>query len=148
MSDTTTKKQEVSKPPFDPTKLLNQLKGIVDKNKQPTKGGGKSWLGTLIIIAVVLVGVAVWSWLSWRQGRELAKLRHAKNKARITQETAIVKAQVAENDAAVKKQMQLFDEAEKKLKTIEAAIKAEEKQYAADMRAIDSIRSWRDASSR
>lgn len=145
MPDTTTKKEEVSKPPFDPTKLLDQLKGIVDKNRHPTKGGGKSWLGTLVIIAVVLVGVAVWSWIAWRQGRELAKLRHEKNKAQITKETALVKTRVAENDAVVIQQQQIFDDAEKTLQAIEADIKAEGKQYAADMRAIDSIRSWRDA---
>ena len=141
----TTKKQEVSKPPFDPHELLGQLKGIVDKNKQPTEGGGKSWVGTLVIIAVVLVGVAVWSWISFRRGRELAKLRHEKNKAKIMKEDALTKAAVAKNDELVAKYEKVFEAAEKYQRVIEADIAAEEKRYEADMRAIDSIRSWRDA---
>lgn len=140
----TTKKKEATKPPFDPHKLLIQLKGIVEK-KAPTKGGGRSWVGTLIVIAVVLVGVAVWSWISFRRGRELAKLRHEKNKAKIEKENAVVQAQIATNDEFIEKQEKIFNAADKQLKTIEAEIEAEEKRYEADMRAIDSIRSWRDA---
>lgn len=145
MADTTTKKEEVSKPPFDPYKLLNQLKEVVDKNKQPTKGGGKSWLGTLVIIAVVLVGVAVWAWISFSRGRELAKLRHEKNKAKILKEQTELFVKLNENDERVAEAQKSLDKIAIKLKAVDASIKAEEERYAADMRAIDSIRSWRDA---
>jgi len=139
-----TKKKEVTKPPFDPHKLLGQLKEIVDK-KAPTKNGSKSWLNALVLIAVVLVGVAVWSWVSFRRGRELAKLRHEKNKAKILKEGSITKAWVTDNDEIVAAQDKIFNAADKYLKVIEADIRAEEKRYEADMRAIDHIRSWRDA---
>lgn len=144
MSDQTTKKKEVTKPPFDPHKLLDQLRGIVEK-KAPTKGGGRSWVSALIVITVVLVGVAVWYWISFRRGRELAKLRHEKNEAKILKETAVAHAQVAANNEYVEKWEKIFNMADDRLKIIEADIKAEEKRYEADMRAIDSIRSWRDA---
>jgi len=144
VSEETTKKQEVTKPPFDPHKLLDQLKGIVENNKSTT-GGGKSWLGTLVIVAVVLVAAAIWYWLAARRGRELAKLRHEKNKAKIIKEGAVAKAAVAENDGLVEKWTKVFDSAEKYQVQVEASIEAEEKRYEADMRAINSIRSWRDA---
>lgn len=137
--------ETTKKPAFDPQKLLGQLKGIVSKHKEPTKGGGKSWVGTLIIIAVVLVGIAVWSWISFGRGRELAKLRHEKNKTKILKEKAEVMAKVAENDKAIAEARARIDKAEDKLGNIEADIRAEESRYEADLRAIDNIRSWRDA---
>lgn len=133
------------KPDFDPHKLLNQLKEIVASKKETTKGGGKSWLGTLIIIAVVLVGIAVWSWISWNRGKELAKLRHEKNKAKIRKEQLELYTELAVHDEKVAEAQREIDRAEMTLSSIEASIKAEEKRYEADMRAIDSIRSWRDA---
>lgn len=144
MPNQTTKKKEVTKPPFDPYKLLDQLKGIVEK-KAPTKGGGRSWVSALIVITVVLVGVAVWSWISFRRGRELAKLRHEKNKAKLLKEDAVLQAQIAKNDEYIAEQEKIFNTADDRLKIIEADIRAEEKRYEADMRAIDSIRSWSDA---
>lgn len=137
--------ETAKKPGFDPYKLLGQLKGIVQQNKEPTKGGGKSWVGTLIIIAVVLVGIAVWSWISFRRGRELAKLRHEKNKTKILKEKAEVMAKVGENDKVIAEAQARIDKAVTALGTIDADIRAEESRYEADIRAIDSIRSWRDA---
>ena len=130
---------------FDPHKLLAELKGIVQDNKKPGKGGGKSWLGTLAIIVAILAGVAVWSWISWRRGRELAKLRHEKNKTKILAEKAAFDAEI---HMAGKEQIRLgalLDTAKNRMRTIEADIRAEEARYEADMRAIDSIRSWRAA---
>lgn len=131
-------------PPFDPQKLLGQLKGIVNDNKK-SSGGGKSWVGTLVIIAVVLVGVAVWSWISWRRDRELAKLRHEKNKATFLEAEKAVLDHVAVGDKAIAEAQKRIDAAEDRLRIIDADIRAEEKRYEADLRAIDSIRSWRDA---
>jgi len=91
------------------------------------------------------VGIGVWSWLSFRRNRELAKLRHEKNKAKILKEDAVVQAKIATNDKFIEEQRKIFDEASEDLESIEAAIRAEESRYEADMRAIDSIRSWRDA---
>jgi len=139
------KNTEVKKPPFDPAQLLGQLKDIVGGNKEPTKGGGKSWVSTLVIIAVVLVGVAVWSWISWKNGRELAKLRHEKNKAKILAEKAEVDLLVEKGNEAIAAKIKIVDAAEEKLRVVEADILAVEAHYEADMRAIDSIRSWRDA---
>lgn len=130
-------------PPFDSSELLGQLKKIVDDNRS-AGGGGKSWLSTLIIIAVVLAGIAAWSWFSWRRNRELARLRHEKNKAKILAEKAAVDRHIAENDAAIAKANTELAVAEESLRVIEADIRAEEGRYEADLRAIDSIRSWRD----
>lgn len=133
----------VEKPPFDPTELLGKLESIVKENKA-AEGGGKSWIGTLVIIAVVLVGIAVWSWISYRQGRELAKLRHEKETQRILAEKAVADAKVVANDAAIAAAKKEAEKVAEHLEIIEADIRAEEERHAADLRAIDRIRSWRD----
>jgi len=142
MADTGESK-EVEQPPFDPNKLLEQLGKLV-KDNQDASGGGKSWLGTLIILAAVLAGVAIWSWIAWRKNKELAKLRHEKVKAQIMADQAEVDRKVAENDAAIAAASKVLDKARDDLRVIEEDIRAEEGRYEADLRAIDSIRSWRD----
>lgn len=134
------------KPPPDAHELLLQLQGIIEERKEaPTKGGGKDWIGTLIILITVLVGVAVWSWVSWRRGKELAKLRHEKNKAKILKEKAELEKKLTKNKIIYLEAAERISEAEKVIEQTDLDIQAEERRYEADMRAIDSIRSWRDA---
>jgi uncharacterized protein HemX len=143
MPETTPESKEATTS-FDPYKLLDQLKSIVNDNKKES-GGGKSWVGTLVIVAVVLVGVAIWSWISWRRGRELAQLRHEKNKAKILRDKAELDQRIAKGAEEIAAKQRVIDALEEKLRIVDADIRAEEARYEADMRAIDSIRSWRDA---
>jgi uncharacterized protein HemX len=133
----------VKPPPFDPADLLGKLEGVVAQHRDPT-GGGKSWVSTIIIIVVALAGVAVWSWFSSRRNRELAKLRHEKNKAAILAEKAELDAHVARSATEIAAADREIEKAEDRIRIIEADIKAGEGRYEADLRAIDRIRSWRD----
>jgi uncharacterized protein HemX len=139
--------QAAEKPPFDPTELLGKLEKIVNGNKSPA-GGGKSWISTLIIIAVVLAGLAVWSWISFRRNAELAKLRHEKEVQRIQAEKAAVDAKVAKNDAVVADANKKIATIEEHITHVDADIRAEEERYAADLRAVGRIRSWNDVVTR
>lgn len=132
---------------LEPTKILAQLKSLVDGNKKPAAegGGGKSWVSTLIIIAVTLAAMAVWAWISWRQGRELAKLRHAKEVERIRGDNKVIDDAVAKDRAEIDDLNKKYLDTEKALDAINARIKAAEAQHEADKRAISAIRSWRDA---
>jgi hypothetical protein len=129
----------VKQPPLDPAAILGKLEGIVKDNK-----GGGSWVSTLIISAVALMGMAVFSWISLRSNRELARLRHEKETARILAEKAEVDARVAANDGAraqaEKKRLEIAEH----LRGIEADARTENARYEANLRAIDRIRSWRD----
>ncbi len=133
----------VAKPPFDPSPILDALKSIVVDNKSPG-GGGKSWISTAIIVLVVMVAIAVWAWISFTNNRELAKLRHDREVQRIRAEKAVIDAKVATNDvaiAAAQKQVVVLTE---QLKHIDGDIRTEQERYAANLRAIDRIHSWRD----
>lgn len=136
-------------PTFDPAPILSKLEGIVNANKAPASSGGgsKSWVSTVVIVAVVLVGIAVWSWISSRNNAELAKLRHEKEVQRIRAEQAVVDAQIAKNDGEATAAAKARAEAAAKQAVVESQIKIEEERYAANLRAIDRIRSWDDVPS-
>jgi len=122
---------------------LGKLKDIVSSNKSPA-GGGKSWMSTIVIIAVALVGMAVWAWISQRRNRELAKLRHEKFVTEVKAAQAIVDTKLKADADKIERSKAVVAASEEKVRHLEADIKAEEARYAADLRAIDSIRSWRD----
>lgn len=134
------------KPPFDPTAILSKLEGLIKSNQKPAEqgGGGKSWISTLIIIVVALAGVAIWSWISLRKNRELAALRHEKEKARIEADQAEMHAELAEHDQVLKERQRELEAARENIRIIEADLAASEARYEADRRAIDRIRSWDD----
>ena len=133
-------------PPVDPLALLGTLEGII-RDQKPA-AGGRSWVGTLIVIAAALIGMAVWTWVSARRGRELAKLRHEKFVAGVKADQAIVDTILLENAQALAAMRAIEQAAAEKLRLIESDIKAEEARYAADLRAIDRIRAWRDLGAR
>lgn len=135
---------KAEQPAFDPIAALSKLKDIVSNNKDPKTGGGKSWISTIILIAVALVGVAIWSWISWRRNQELAKLRHEKFVTEVKAAQAATDAKLKADADKIEKSEAVVAAAEEKVRHLEADIKAEEARYAADLRAIDSIRSWRD----
>jgi uncharacterized protein HemX len=128
----------------DAAAILKSLDELVQKNKDQANGGGKSWVGTLIIIAAVLVGTAVWAWISWRQGKELARLRHEAEARRIQAEHDAVDQAVAAAKARIDELQKRIDEAKARIKAVELKIAEVEAQRAADKKAIDRVRSWRD----
>lgn len=142
MADPTVE-SKAEKPALDPTAILAKLKDIVSSNKSPS-GGGKSWMSTIVMIAIALIGISVWAWISQRRNRELAKLRHEAFVTKVKLAQDLVDAKVKGNDEAVEKSKALVAEAQEKLRVIDSDTRAEEARYAADLRAIDSIRSWRD----
>jgi hypothetical protein len=139
-------------PKPDPSKLLGQLKSLIESKSVSTDRAhngqvqkGKSWIWSLIIPMLVLAGLAAFAWFAAKKNRELAKLRHEKNKAKILKEQAVVQAKIATNDTFIAEQKKIFNASQERIRIISADIDAEEKRYEADMRSIDSIRSWRDA---
>lgn len=133
---------EVAKPPLDPAEILSKLEALTKRHRN---AGGSSWVGTLILIAVAVAASAVWAWISSRRNRELAKLRHKREVQRIKAERAKVDADVEKNDAAVAEARKAERAIEERLRHLEADIRTEDERYAADLRAVDRIRSWADA---
>lgn len=132
--------QEVVAPLPDPNKLLEELKKLIESNKS----SNSSWVGVLVAVLVAIGGIAIWSWLSFRHNRELAKLRHEKVKTKVLNAQALLKSEIAEGQEQIALSEKEVGAAEERLRVIEADIRREESLYEANLRAIDSIRSWRD----
>lgn len=129
-------------PPVDPNDLLTKLQRIVDSK---TKKGGPSWVQSLILVAVVLAGAAVWSWISWRSNRELARLRHERAKAKLAAAQAATAREVEATNTKVDALKKKVSAAEEQLRLVDADIRAVEDKYEANLRAVGRIRTWRDA---
>lgn len=130
-------------PSFDATAVLGKLRDLVGNTKRPS-GGGSSWVSTLILIAAAVAGMAVWAWISQRRNRELAKLRHAVFVTQLKAEQEITDRLLADKAAGIDAAAAIDAAATQKLRVLASDIEAEEARYAADLQAIDRIRSWRD----
>lgn len=131
------------KPPFDPSKLLGKLQDLA-KGQTKESGGGKSWIATLVLLAVALIGVGIWAWKRRKHAKELARLRHQENKAKILEEKAELARQLAKDSSELDRADREIRAAADRVSVLEAEIRAEEARYDANLRAIDRIRSWRD----
>lgn len=135
----------VEQPPFDPDKLLRQLEELIKSKSTPAGHGdrvGSSWIWSIIIPIIVLIGIAVFAWISRKNGRELAKLRHEKVKAKVLADNAKVSAELEQNAEHIARAQKNSDMRDEKLRRIEADIRAEEARHEADRRAIDRMRTW------
>lgn len=129
---------------MEPSKFLEKLKGFVETKKEAKKEGNAGWITGLIVFIVALIGVFVFAWQANKKAKELARLRHEKNKREIEQKNTETQRRVAEND---KKSGRLGEEIvdlrDKIHKTDVAIAKAEEARHK-DREAINSITSWND----
>lgn len=144
------KETKPHKPDLDPIRLLTQIESFVKAKSTDVGSHGhpgrvaKSWLWSMLIGVVVFAGIAVVVWFSSKRNRELAKLRHEKNKAKVLREQAIVDKAVKLREDEIADKQKIIDSSNERLRIIEADISAEEKRYEADLRAIDNICSWRE----
>ena len=133
-------------PPLDPGKLLRQLEALIkDNSKAIDKSGGRvgaSAIWSILIPILVLIGIAAFTWYSRKNGRELAKLRHEKNKAKILADQAEIGVAIQRYMSAIEAFKKKAAKQQDELRIIEADIRAEEARHEADRRAIDRMRSW------
>lgn len=81
--------------------MIAALAKAVEAQKPDTGSGAKSWWRWPLLIILVLVGVLVAAWALNRDRRELARLRHARNKARIEEDNATAETKAALSEATV-----------------------------------------------
>jgi len=112
--------------------------------KQESRSTPMAWVTSLIVGAVALLAVGFMYWRSWKQGRELAKLKHEKDVAVQGEIRAKAQSALDENNKAaavhslsVQKSKQLVEKLEGDLKAIEA------RKVKTDAE-INALKSWDD----
>jgi len=128
----------------NPSSLLEKLKASIETKKEAKKEGNAGWITSIIVFFTVLIGVFVFAMVANKNAKELAKLRHEKNKKEIEQANMATARRVAENAKESDKLgddiMKIKDEIHK----VDVAIAKTKESRHKDREAINSITSWND----
>jgi hypothetical protein len=112
---------------------LAKLASAVDSQKPSggkEAGGAKSWWRWPILIILVLIGIAVAAWVLGRNRRELARLRHEKNKREILAANAKALSDAGMEEKSAEMRLAAANKALERVADINQKIKDAEDEYA------------------
>lgn len=127
-----------------PNSLLKSLEKVAASSQRKEKNGNAGWVTSLIMFFVALVGVFIFAWASSRNSRELAELRHEKNKREIEHKNAEVARKVSGNELEWQTISVDIGGLKQQITDLDNVIKEIEVARKQDLDAIDSINSWKD----
>lgn len=126
--------------------ILGRLIGAIDQNKDD-KAGAKNWWRWPILIVLMLAAVAVFAWISNRDAKELANLRHEKKKAELERDQAQIDALIAKDAAQVELHQKEIDAASARIEKLNKEFQETRDDLAKKIAAIDRVRTWEDVAS-
>jgi hypothetical protein len=106
---------------------LSKIANAVTSHKTEKKRG--AWWRWPLIIVLVLFGFAIMAWVLGRNRRELARLRHEKNKREILAANAKTLAAVGVEEETAETRLQAANESLKRVEEINQKIREAEKRY-------------------
>ena len=131
-----------------PSQALANLLKTVEANRVPDDekktASPKSWISAIIIFFVVMIAVLVFAYVSTRNSKELARLRHEKNKRDIMAKNKEAMSSVEKNDVAIAEHEVAIETLHKEMDGIDAEIAKIEHARKMDHKAIELITRWRD----
>ena len=117
----------------------------VNAQKKPEGGGAKNWWRWPLLIIIVLLGLAIGVYILNRNNRELAKLRHERNKAEIEKENKLTESLAEKELDKARAALIQINEIERRIQTIDEKLVAAEAKHAKDVEAVERMR-WSDLS--
>ena len=132
----------MEKPDLDPSPIITALERFGAPSPKEEVHGSRSWVGWIIAALAALVAAVVGSWVLFRHRRELARLRHEKNKRLILAKQAATEeaaTRLAGEAAAVRR---MSDAIERQIQTIRSERERIEAKYEADRAALSRITSF------
>jgi hypothetical protein len=123
-------------------KLSGWIKGQGDKQskrKSPWK-----WVTGLLVGAVALFTIGFMYWRAWKQGRELAKLKHQRDVADEEKKQAKITEAMAANDAKASLHSLEAKKAELKVEKIDMELRNIEHDKRITNSEIGNLKNWRD----
>lgn len=126
------------------TKALESLLKTVQRNRSAKDGKPNGVVSAVIIFFVVIIATFVFAYASTRKSKELARLRHEKNKRDIETKNAETKRACTENAVEAARLGAEINQIEKEVDLLDEDIAIIEKAMEKDYKAIDAITSWRD----
>lgn len=125
------------------TNTIKKWLARIEGQRKPGSKSAKSWWRWPLLVLLVMLGMFVASYVLNRNGRELAKLRHEKNKREIEEGNA--RAELLLNIEENRSRVALAEvkKARVALLDIERQLTEEEAKHEQDKAAIDRMR-WSD----
>ena len=140
MTETSTTKPKLEKA------MMTQLESWVKSQgeKQPKRSKSWSWISGLLIAAIAMLAMGFAYFRAWKQGRELAKLKHEKDVAKQELERKKVSDLVTEREKAQAAKWVTIREAEDKVTAIDVALKVLDEKKVRTHETIKALRDWDD----
>jgi septal ring factor EnvC (AmiA/AmiB activator) len=129
---------------MEPSQILDSLKKFADtKGNEKASGKGGIWV-SIVMGIVALIAIIVFAYVSNRNSKELARLKHEMNKREIEAENAKTASEAAENDAKRIELEKDVNKARAEMDKIDKTIVDVKEAMNKNRVAIDSIKSWDD----
>lgn len=124
---------------------IDQLIATINEKKQVEKTGqSNNWVVTLVLSVFVVLLTAVFGFLAWRKGKEVAKLKHAAARAEEDKHQASVDLALKENSDLRDAALQAAAAAEQEAQRLQEALAKANEEHAEAIRSLESIVSWDD----
>ena len=123
-------------------KVLDKLVKAVESQKS-SESKGKGWMKWIPIVLSSLFGMFLSAWIQYKDGRELAKLRHEKTKRLVEKRQAEVAAAVASHEEVLAGAMMRVSEAKERIEQIDFQIEEALERHEKNLAQIDRLR-WSD----
>lgn len=130
----------------DAKKTLDKLTGWVkgQGEKQQKRKAPWAWVTTLVVGAVALFAVGFMYWRSWKQGRELAKLKHKRDVAEQEKKRTSVSEAIAVTDKKIRTHSLEAERAKKRVDELDKDLGKITNESNETREKIDALKNWRD----
>lgn len=124
---------------MQPSELLKKLSSLADKKREKS-----SWAASVVVFIVSIFAIFIFSWVSSKNSKELARLRHEKNKKKIEEENLQIKIHRELNDRKILDIAIEVDKNKIKIENIDREIEEAKKTHEENLKNINSITGWKD----
>lgn len=122
----------------DSNELLKKLSSFSDKKKE------NSWISSIIIFFVSVFAIFIFAWVSGRNAKKIAELKHEKNKKEVEKDNLDIVMHRELNEERILDLAIKIDNNKTELKNINKKIQSAAKAHQENLKNINSITGWKD----
>lgn len=125
---------------MDSSKLLKKLSSSIEEKKESKN----SWVASIVIFLISVFAIFIFAWASGRNAKELAKLKHEKNKRKVEKENLAITMHRELNEEKILNLAIKIDRNKTEIKEIDDEIEKVAKAHQENLKNINSITGWKD----
>lgn len=120
--------------------LLKKLSSIVNDKKEKNN----SWVASLVIFFISVFAIFIFAWVSSKNSKEVAKLKHEKNKKKVERDNLNVTIKRELNEKRLIDLALKIDNNKNEIIELDRVIRVAEKAHFENLNSINSITGWKD----